>query len=68
MLNVKLVVLFLLLLVPILTYASYCEICLNHTLCQYPVSFIIMFIYDATLITDEPPRNSLESLDGILRK
>ncbi|XP_026321822.1 uncharacterized protein LOC113231622 isoform X5 [Hyposmocoma kahamanoa] len=38
MLKVKLVVLFVLILVPILTDASYCEICVNHTLCQYPIS------------------------------
>lgn len=55
MLKVKLVVLFVLIFVPILTYANYCEICLNHTLCQYPVSFITWFVYEAAFITNIPP-------------
>lgn len=52
MLIVKLVVLFVLIFVPILTSASYCEICLNHTLCRYPVSFIMWFVYKTNLMAD----------------
>lgn len=64
MLKVKLVVLSVLFFVLILAYADYCEICLNHTLCQYPVSFNDV-VYVA-LIADVLKLNScVKSLDGV---